>query len=249
MTSVASAGLVHRGLALRNILGVRFDLPRGVVHVKVSDFGLSNESTCYYGGRAAVPVRWTAPEALMNRKKFTQKSDVWSFGVLTWELLDGGQRMPYWEQQDDVILTCEIGHGTRKLARPDQADAAIWQFAQDRCLVQDAAARPYFTDLMMELKELSMKAQLVQIEAARRGAEADAQRARQEAGRILKEAEEKAAEMEKKAVAKVCPSLHVPMCGRKLVHARARSGRFASSWANDATTHVGYFFTLARMPT
>jgi serine/threonine protein kinase len=199
MTSVASAGLVHRDLALRNILAVRFDPLQGVVHVKVSDFGISKESTCYYGGRTAVPVRWTAPEALMNRKKFTQKSDVWSFGVLTWELLDGGQRMPYWQQQDDERLTCEVVEGTRQLTCPNQADPAIWKFAEGVCLAREASARPYFADLMMELKELSMKAQLVQIEAARRDAEAAVQRAQQEAGRILREAEEKAAERDKKA--------------------------------------------------
>jgi hypothetical protein len=62
MTGVANAGLVHRNLALCNILGFKFDPAQGVVHIKVLDFGMSKEVTMYSGGRAggtAVRVRWT----------------------------------------------------------------------------------------------------------------------------------------------------------------------------------------------
>jgi serine/threonine protein kinase len=202
MTSVAHAGLVHRDLALRNILAVKFEPVRGVIHVKISDFGLSNEGTCYYRGRCTVPLRWTAPEALINRKKFTEKSDVWSFGVLIWELLDGGQRMPYWEQQDDEKFTSEILEGTRHLVCPNQADPAIWQFAFSSCLARNAAERLPFADLTMELKALGIQSQHAKLEQVRRDAEAEVQRAHQEAARILREAEEKAAEVERVAVAK-----------------------------------------------
>jgi serine/threonine protein kinase len=197
MTSVASAGLVHRDLALRNILAVKFEPAQGLVHVKVSDFGISKEGTCYYGGGTAIPVRWTAPEALMNRKKFTEKSDVWSFGVLIWELLDGQQRMPYWEQQDDLLLTSEIGKGTRQLECPDGADPVIWQFALEFCLVRVAAARPQFADLMIKLREVGTKAQLEKLEQARRDVEEEVRRAKREAEVIIQEAMEKATLVDK----------------------------------------------------
>lgn len=69
--------------------------------VKVSDFGMSraveteeNQGSAYYLQHAAkVPVRWTAPEALMNGK-YTVKSDVWSYGVTVWELF-ADMEIPY----------------------------------------------------------------------------------------------------------------------------------------------------------
>ena len=45
------------------------------------------------GGK--IPVRWTAPEAIQF-KKFTVASDVWSYGVLLWEIMSFGER-PYWD--------------------------------------------------------------------------------------------------------------------------------------------------------
>jgi len=50
-----------------------------------------------------IPVRWSPPEAL-NNQIFSSASDVWSFGILTWEVLTRGER-PYWEMTNgDVSL-------------------------------------------------------------------------------------------------------------------------------------------------
>jgi len=58
------------------------------------------------GGK--IPVRWTAPEAIAYRK-FTSASDVWSYGVVTWEVISYGER-PYWSwPNQDVISAVNRG--------------------------------------------------------------------------------------------------------------------------------------------
>lgn len=56
------------------------------------------------GGK--IPVRWTAPEAIAYRK-FTSASDVWSYGIVMWEVMSFGER-PYWDMsnQDVSIFLC-----------------------------------------------------------------------------------------------------------------------------------------------
>lgn len=59
------------------------------------------------GGK--IPVRWTAPEAIAYRK-FTSASDVWSFGIVFWEVMSYGER-PYWNwSNQDVIKSIEKGY-------------------------------------------------------------------------------------------------------------------------------------------
>lgn len=56
------------------------------------------------GGK--IPVRWTAPEAIAYRK-FTSASDVWSYGIVMWEVMSFGER-PYWDMSNqDVRLLCK----------------------------------------------------------------------------------------------------------------------------------------------
>jgi len=57
--------------------------------VKVADFGLSkavDDSEYFVSNGGKIPIRWTAPEAMTNRK-YTTSSDVWSFGVVMWEVM------------------------------------------------------------------------------------------------------------------------------------------------------------------
>lgn len=59
---------------------------------------------CFQGGK--IPVRWTAPEAIAFRK-FTSASDVWSLGIVMWEVMSYGER-PYWNwSNQDVIKSIE----------------------------------------------------------------------------------------------------------------------------------------------
>lgn len=88
MAYLAARNLVHRDLAARNVL-IADDFS-----CKVSDFGMSRQLATEEGSGGdyyrsvkgtAVPVRWTSLEALEERK-YTEKSDVWAFGVLCYEV-------------------------------------------------------------------------------------------------------------------------------------------------------------------
>ena len=64
--------------------------------VKIGDFGLARgmHKNSYYKGGDFLPIRWMSPEALMDQN-FSSKSDVWSFGVLVWEILNLGKFCTY----------------------------------------------------------------------------------------------------------------------------------------------------------
>lgn len=77
--------LIHRDLALRNILATR---DAGNLNVKISDLGLSTSAYYYKSeveSKSLIPIRWAAPEVIFMRK-FSVKSDVWSLGITFWEV-------------------------------------------------------------------------------------------------------------------------------------------------------------------
>eukprot|EP00730_Choanoeca_flexa_P008615 TRINITY_DN12511_c1_g2_i3.p1 TRINITY_DN12511_c1_g2~~TRINITY_DN12511_c1_g2_i3.p1 ORF type:complete len:788 (+),score=71.55 TRINITY_DN12511_c1_g2_i3:117-2480(+) len=87
LAHVHSYNLIHRDIAARNVLVWSLDSPL----VKLADFGLGRKlgsTQEYYRSTSsdAMPFRWMAPEAL-SKGKFSFASDVWSFGVLMWEVL------------------------------------------------------------------------------------------------------------------------------------------------------------------
>ncbi|XP_048418964.1 NT-3 growth factor receptor-like [Stegostoma tigrinum] len=112
MVYLASQHFVHRDLATRNCL------VGGNVQVKIGDFGMSRDvySTDYYrvGGHTMLPIRWMPPESIMYRK-FTTESDVWSFGVILWEIFTYGKQ-PWFQLSNNEVIEC-ITQG-RVLERP-----------------------------------------------------------------------------------------------------------------------------------
>ncbi|ESO05105.1 hypothetical protein HELRODRAFT_78384, partial [Helobdella robusta] len=101
-------GLVHRDLACRNCLvGDSF-------HVKVSDLGTSHllHESDYYPqpySDLLLPVRWMAWESVLMGK-FTTKSDVWSFGMTLWEMLNYALLSPYPHLSEEQVClsNCEL---------------------------------------------------------------------------------------------------------------------------------------------
>lgn len=67
--------------------------------------------SCFYHQGGKIPIRWTAPEAIAYGK-FSSVSDVWSFGIVMWEVMSYGER-PYWEMSNqDVRCRHQIAHST-----------------------------------------------------------------------------------------------------------------------------------------
>ncbi|XP_026999028.1 ephrin type-B receptor 1-B isoform X3 [Tachysurus fulvidraco] len=150
MKYLSEMNYVHRDLAARNIL-VNSNLV-----CKVSDFGLSRylqedtsdpTYTSSLGGK--IPVRWTSPEAIAYRK-FTSASDVWSYGIVMWEVMSFGER-PYWDMSNqDVINAIEQDY---RLPAPMDCPTALHQLMLD-CWQKDRNARPRFTDIVNTLDKL-----------------------------------------------------------------------------------------------
>lgn len=97
MQYLASRRFVHRDLAARNCL-VGANLT-----VKIADFGMSRDVyTCDYykmGGERPMPVRWMSPESIVYAR-FTHESDVWSYGVVLWEIYSRGKQ-PFYGHNND----------------------------------------------------------------------------------------------------------------------------------------------------
>lgn len=138
MEYLEKAKLIHRDLAARNILVGE----KGIV--KVADFGLArviedSEYTARQG--AKFPIKWTAPEAAMYGK-FSIKSDVWSYGILLYELVTHGT-IPYagWPNKE-VIEQVQRGY---RIPKPTHCDCPDEVYKKMRdCWHHDPDKRPTF---------------------------------------------------------------------------------------------------------
>lgn len=138
MEYLASQHFVHRDLATRNCL------VGDMLVVKIGDFGMSRDvySTDYYrvGRHTMLPIRWMPPESILYRK-FTVESDVWSFGVVLWEIFAFGKQPWYELSNHEVIQQVTSG---KLLTKPDGCPEEIYQMMltcwktqpQDRCPIK-----------------------------------------------------------------------------------------------------------------
>ncbi|NWT76058.1 PTK7 kinase, partial [Prunella himalayana] len=144
MEHLSNGRFVHRDLAARNCL------VSAQRQVKVSSLSLSKDvynSEYYHFRQAWIPLRWMPPEAVLE-DEFSTKSDVWSFGVLMWEVFTHGE-MPYTPLADDEVLA-GLQSGKTKLPQPEGCPSRLAKLMQ-RCWAPSPKDRPSFSELATTL--------------------------------------------------------------------------------------------------
>ncbi|XP_017892247.1 LOW QUALITY PROTEIN: tyrosine-protein kinase transmembrane receptor Ror-like [Ceratina calcarata] len=140
MEYLASHHYVHRDLAARNCL-VGDNLT-----VKISDFGLSRDiySSDYYRvqSKSLLPVRWMPPESILYGK-FTTESDVWSFGVVLWEIYSYGLQ-PYYGYNNQQVI--DMIRSRQLLPCPEDCPTMIYSLMME-CWHEVANRRPQFPEI------------------------------------------------------------------------------------------------------
>ena len=143
MHYLAGKNYVHRDLATRNCLvGQKF-------LVKIADFGMSRElyDNNYYRlrGRAMLPIRWMAKECFYGQ--FSEKTDVWAYGVVMWEIFTLCHCQPYEDfNNQEVIDNAIVGPERKLLSQPPSCPDEVYHVMQ-RCWVDDTEERATFEEL------------------------------------------------------------------------------------------------------
>ncbi|MFT7813440.1 fibroblast growth factor receptor 1-A-like isoform X2 [Arapaima gigas] len=147
MEYLASKKCIHRDLAARNVLVTEDNV------MKIADFGLARDihHIDYYkkttNGR--LPVKWMAPEALFDRI-YTHQSDVWSFGVLLWEIFTlGGSPYPG-VPVEELFKLLKEGH---RMDRPSTCTHELYMMMRD-CWHAVPSQRPTFKQLVEDLDRM-----------------------------------------------------------------------------------------------
>ncbi|XP_062115695.1 uncharacterized protein LOC133829882 [Humulus lupulus] len=154
MEYLHSKNIVHFDLKCDNLLVNLKDPLRPIC--KVGDFGLSKikRNTLVSGGvRGTLP--WMAPELLNgSSNKVSEKVDVFSFGIVLWEILTGEE--PYANMHYGAIIG-GIVNNTLRPTIPSYCDAE-WRTLMEECWAPNPMVRPSFTEIASRLREMSAAA-------------------------------------------------------------------------------------------
>ncbi|VVC28395.1 Hypothetical protein CINCED_3A010229 [Cinara cedri] len=150
MSYLAELKLVHRDLAARNVLLTEDKM------CKISDFGLTRDvyedNTYLKKTKGRVPVKWMAPESLADHI-YTSRSDVWSFGILLWELVTLGA-VPYpGIAVQDLFKLLKEGY---RMAKPEHCSHELYDIMV-ACWADDQHRRPNFKSLTTSLEKMLEK--------------------------------------------------------------------------------------------
>uniref|UniRef100_A0A3Q2CTE8 receptor protein-tyrosine kinase n=1 Tax=Cyprinodon variegatus TaxID=28743 RepID=A0A3Q2CTE8_CYPVA len=148
MEFLASKNCVHRDLAARNVL-----LSQGKI-VKICDFGLArdimHDNNYVSKGSTFLPVKWMAPESIFDNL-YTSLSDVWSYGILLWEIFTLGGT-PYPGMVVDSSFYNKIKSGYR-MSKPEHAPQDVYEMMM-KCWNSEPEKRPSFMGLSENMASL-----------------------------------------------------------------------------------------------
>ncbi|XP_068686480.1 fibroblast growth factor receptor 1-like isoform X2 [Montipora foliosa] len=147
MSYLSSKKIIHRDLAARNVLVGEGE------RCKVTDFGMARnveEDNIYTKrSRGRLPVKWTAYEALFYGV-YTTQSDVWSYGVLLYEILTvGGSPYP----DINARLIADKIQGGYRMPKPGHVDSKLYEIMM-KCWEEDPSDRPTFEKLRKTMKDM-----------------------------------------------------------------------------------------------
>ncbi|KAK9497663.1 hypothetical protein O3M35_004350 [Rhynocoris fuscipes] len=154
MAYLGQKNIVHRDLAARNVLVAN------EFHVKISDFGLAQVTEASYyilKTHRELPIRWYAPESLRDGK-FSTRSDVWSYGILLFEMFSYG---------DDPVMNSSSGESTClelllellekgvRLPCPQHCPNTVYTELMLNCWRNNDKERPTFAQIIDIIEQLS----------------------------------------------------------------------------------------------
>mmetsp|Transcript_24869 Transcript_24869/g.48934 ORF Transcript_24869/g.48934 Transcript_24869/m.48934 type:complete len:905 (-) Transcript_24869:80-2794(-) len=150
--------ILHRDLKSMNVLLSKDGI------VKICDFGMAkvkntagNDPMSVTSGVKGTP-QWLAPEIAEGNGKYTRESDVYSFGIILWEI--ASRRLPYSDNGDESIFTVllKILKGARPglsgLEYPSEEIKLRFESLMTRCWSQDISQRPQFAEVLEEIKDM-----------------------------------------------------------------------------------------------
>ncbi|XP_037868699.1 tyrosine kinase receptor Cad96Ca isoform X1 [Bombyx mori] len=147
MDFLSSKGIIHRDLAARNVLITEERT------CKVADFGFARDvgGSHVYERKSdgRLPIRWMAPESLYD-DIFSVKSDIWSFGVLLWEIVTLGSTPYPGLSAGDVMRKVRDGH---RLEKPEHCRRELYNIMY-YCWEAEPSARPDFKEIVAMLEKL-----------------------------------------------------------------------------------------------
>ncbi len=145
MEYLESSNIIHRDLATRNCL-----VADGEV-IKVADYGLARfTNTAYIAHpQSQFPVKWSSPEVIKHRS-YSNKSDVWSFGCLMYEVFTLG-KMPYGGGTVNSVAAKQIISGIVP-ERPAFCPVSLYEGVLKGAWSKDPKERPSFKELMKQLE-------------------------------------------------------------------------------------------------
>ncbi|KAH7715003.1 Protein C24G6.2 a [Aphelenchoides avenae] len=161
---LSQKGFVHRDVAARNVL------VNQKTQAKIGDFGLcrhvSTDSDNYQSRGGRLPIKWMAPESIRHYV-FTNKTDVWSFGVLMFEIITlGGTPYPG-IQPDDMLAFLESGG---RMPKPDNCSDEFYSTMKS-CWCNDPEERPDFSAirqlLARQLEEITDEYSYLKLDAGK----------------------------------------------------------------------------------